>query len=262
MPEGDTVFRLARRLGATLDGSIVTRTQFRVPQHATASLDGATVLEHDTHGKHLLTRFSSGFTLHTHLKMSGSWTVTRGGRRLPGRVMPDVRVLFATDRGDTAHGLLLPVVDLVPTAAEATLIGHLGPDPLRADWDATEAAVRVAASPGRAVNAVLLDQTCIAGLGNLWTNELCFLRGLNPWRSVGDCNVAGLVALAARALRVSAHEPGHYQVTTGDTRRGRQHYVAGRAGRPCLRCGTIIRAVGERQGPGGRRTWWCPRCQP
>ena len=263
MPEGDSVYLLARRLRPVLDGRLVTRSELRVPRHATEDLTGRRLLEHDTHGKHLLTRFSGGLTLHTHLGMDGSWTVTRPGRRLPGRLMPDVRVLLGLDSGHTAHGLLLPVVDLVRTADERDVVGHLGPDPLRDDWDPDEAARRLGSDPERTLVAALLDQRLVAGWGNLWANELCFLRGHSPWTPVGDVDVPALVRLGARALRHSATAPGALQVTTGNLSRGEQHWVAGRQRRPCLRCGTTVRMVDEVPGdPERRRTWWCPRCQP
>jgi endonuclease-8 len=263
VPEGDSVYLLARRLERSLDGRTVVRSDLRVPRHATADLAGRTVLEHVTHGKHLLTRFSGDLTLHTHLRMDGSWSVTRPGRRLPRRVMPDVRVVLEVDTGHTAYGVLLPVVDLVRTRDEATVVGHLGPDPLRDDWDEEEAVRRLGADPARPLAAAILDQTLVAGWGNLWANELCFLRGHSPWTPVGEVDLAALVRLGARALRRSAKVPGAYQVTTGDTRRGEQHWVAGRARRPCLRCGTEVRVVDAvPNDPSRRRTWWCPTCQP
>lgn len=263
MPEGDSVYRLARRLDRDLRGRTVTRSDLRVPAHATADLTGRTVLEHDTHGKHLLTRFSDGLTLHTHLRMDGSWTVTGPGRQLPRRLMPDVRVVLGVDTGHTAYGVLLPVVDLLPTADEHAVVGHLGPDPLREDWDPDEAVRRLSADPDRTLVAALLDQTLVAGWGNLWADELAFLRGHSPWTRIGDVDVPALVRLGARALRHSALTPGAHQVTTGNTRRGEQHYVAGRAGRPCLRCGTTVRVVDAvPNDPERRRTWWCPTCQP
>lgn len=241
----------------------MTLGELRVPAHATADLAGRTVLGHDTHGKHLLTRFSDGLTLHTHLQMSGSWSMVRPGRRLPPAVWPDVRVRLVDQQGQTAYGIALPVVQLVRTADEYEVVGHLGPDPLRADWDAAEAVRRLCADPGRAVNAALLDQRLIAGLGNLWANELCFLVGAYPWRRVGDVDVPALVTLAAQTLRHSAHVPGAMQVTTGIRRRGEQHWVSGRAGRPCRRCATPIQVRAEVAGdPEQRRTWWCPHCQP
>jgi formamidopyrimidine-DNA glycosylase len=262
VPEGDTVYALARRLAAALNGRVLTRGELRVPAHATADLAGLTVLAHLTHGKHLLTRLSDDLTLHTHLRMSGSWTISPAGRWLPRTVMPDVRVLLRTD-GPAAYGVRLPVVELLRTRDETTAVGHLGPDPLRDDWDVAEAARRIEARPERPLVAALLDQRCVAGFGNLWANELCFLRGHSPWTPVRDVDVPALLELGARALRHSATVPGAMQVTTGVRRKGEQHWVAGRAGRPCLRCQTTIRVVAEvANDPEQRRTWWCPACQP
>jgi endonuclease-8 len=262
VPEGDTVYALARRLDAALGNRVLTHGELRVPAHATDDLAGLTVLGHDTHGKHLLTRLSDGLTLHTHLLMSGSWTVSAEGRWLPPNVMPDVRVVLRTD-GPAAYGVRLPIVELVRTKDEADVVGHLGPDPLRADWDLDEAARRVAAETARPLVAALLDQRCVAGFGNLWVNELAFLRGHSPWTPVQSVDVVALLELGARALRHSATVPGAMQVTTGNRRKGEQHWVAGRAGRPCLRCGTPVRVVAEvSNDPERRRTWWCPHCQP
>ncbi|RIX27699.1 DNA-formamidopyrimidine glycosylase family protein [Amnibacterium setariae] len=258
MPEGDSVFRLAARLRAALDDGVLASADLRVPRHATADLAGRRVLAHDTVGKHLLQRFEGGLTLHTHLRLDGSWTVTREGRAVPRRVQPDVRVRLTTTAGTTAWGIALPVVELVETRDEGAVVGFLGPDPLRADWDEAEAVRRVAADPARPVLEAIRDQRNLAGLGNLWVNEVCFLRGVHPDRPVREVALEPLVRLAARMLRHSATHPDAYQVTTGSKRRGESHWVVGRAGRPCLRCGTTV--VGRGEHPG--RTYWCPHCQP
>ena len=258
MPEGDSVFRLAARLREALDGAELASADLRVPRHATADLAGRIVLEHETHGKHLLQRLSGGLTLHTHLRMDGSWTVTRHGRVVPRWVQPDVRIRLTTTAGTTAWGIAVPIVELIETRDEAAAVGFLGPDPLRADWDEEEAVRRIAADPARPVLEAIRDQRNLAGLGNLWVNEVCFLRGAHPDRPVGEVDVPRLVALAARMLRHSATHPDAYQVTTGDRRRGETHWVVGRASRPCLRCGTRVAGRGAHPG----RTWWCPRCQP
>jgi formamidopyrimidine-DNA glycosylase len=224
MPEGDTVYALARRLDSALRDRVLTHGELRVPAHATADLAGLTVLEHLTHGKHLLTRLSNDLTLHTHLLMSGSWTVSDTGRWLPRAVMLDVRVVLRTD-GPAAYGVKIPIVELLRTWDEGDVVGHLGPDPLRDDWDIAEATRRLSEDPDRPLVAALLE-------------------------------------LGARALRHSATVPGAMQVTTGTRRRGEQHWVTGRAGRPCLRCGTTVRVVAEvSNDPERRRTWWCPNCQ-
>lgn len=263
MPEGDSVYRLRQRLDAATRGARVSDGELRSGHAAGTSLAGRTIESYATHGKHLLTRFDDGSTLHTHLRMQGSWTITRAGRSLPSTAREKARVRLRLGDGREVWGLDLPVVALVPTARERDVVGHLGPDPLREDWDAAEAVRRLSVRGDRPFVAALLDQTRIAGLGNLWVNELAFLRGIHPFAPIGTTDIDALVALAARCLRISATVPGMYQVTTGDRRKGSSHWVAGRAGRPCLRCGTRVRVRDEvANDPEQRRTWWCPRCQP
>lgn len=262
MAEGDSIWRLARRMDAHLAGGRVARSDIRVPRFATAELTGRQVLGTDTRGKHLLTRLSGGLTLHSHLRMSGSWVLLRAGRRLPRTATERMRLGFRLESGVGAAALDMPVLDLVATEHEATLVGHLGPDPLRDDWDEDAAVARLRRRPALAVKAALLDQRLVCGLGNLWANELCFLRGVYPGTALERVDIPPLVRLAARALRHSARSPGAYQVTTGDPRRDRRHWVIGRAGRPCLRCGTRIDARERDPVLGDRRTWWCPNCQP
>ena len=263
MPEGDSVFRLAARLRAASEGHVVADGELRSGSSAGQALTAARIDSYGTHGKNLLTRFDTGVTLHTHLRMQGSWTITARGRRVPSRIAHQVRVRLRLDDGRTLWGIDVPVVRLLPTSREGDVVGSLGPDPLRDDWDADEAVRRLERRPHRPLAAALLDQRNVAGFGNLWVNELAFLRGAHPLRPVGEVDIAALVAIGARALRLSATVAGMYQVTTGRAVKGESHWVAGRAGRPCLRCGTRVRVVAERvDDPERRRTWWCPRCQP
>ena len=262
MPEGDSVWRTGRRLNRGLTGRTILRSDFRVPQHATADLAGRTVLGTETHGKHLFTRFDHELTLHTHLRMDGEWTVLGAGKRLPGRISGDVRVVLETDER-LGVALRMPVVELMRTRDERRVTDSLGPDPLRGDWDAEEAVRRLGAEPERPIVAALLDQRLLAGLGNLWVNELLFVRGHSPWTAAGDVDLHRLVAMATRMLRQSIRVRGNGQVTTGDPRAGYEHWVYGRSGQPCRRCQTPVRYVGEVAGdPERRATWWCPHCQP
>jgi formamidopyrimidine-DNA glycosylase len=244
-------------------GHRLVRSDFRVPQHAAADLSGQEMGLTDTHGKHMLTRFDGGLTLHTHFRMDGSWTVLAPGRRLPPKLRQDIRVELHGEHGRTAYGLLVPVVELIRTSDEARVVGHLGPDPLREDWDAKEAVRRLGHDPARPVAAALLDQRLIAGLGNLWVNEICFLRGMSPGTPVGEVDLTRTVELGRRALRQSITVRGNGQVTTGNPRAGEEHWVYGRTGLACRRCGTRIRHAREIPGDSDRRaTWWCPTCQP
>ncbi|HSU03257.1 MAG TPA: DNA-formamidopyrimidine glycosylase family protein [Nocardioides sp.] len=268
MPEGDSVWKLARRLDRQLVGHTVQRSDFRTPRLATRDVAGRTIVGHDTHGKHLLTRLSAtatspAATLHSHLRMDGSWSTLAPGKRLPAKLQAHVRLVWALDDGRTVHGIRLHDLDLVPTDREADLVGHLGPDPLREDWDADEAVRRLARDPDVPLVSALLDQRSMAGLGNLWVNELAFLTGVSPWTPVGEVDLTRLVERAATMLRHSATVEGAYQVTTGSPVRGDDHWVTGRQRQGCRRCGGPISVTAEVPGDAAnRRTWWCPACQP
>ncbi|MBE1534920.1 Fpg/Nei family DNA glycosylase [Actinomadura algeriensis] len=260
MPEGDVVRLAARRLHEALAGRPLTRSDFRVPRLATVDLRGRTVLEAVSRGKHLLIRVEGGVTVHTHLLMEGRWRVRRAGP-----VPRDHRVRLVLANAEwQAVGSSLGLVELLRTADEADAVGHLGPDLLDPAWGsdlAAEAVARLAARPGRAVGEALLDQTRVAGIGNVYKAEVLFLRGVNPWTPIQDVpDMPGMVDLAHRLLDANKDRHGH--ITTGDLRRGREHWVYGRAGRPCRRCGTPIRRAEQASDVGDRVTFWCPRCQP
>jgi endonuclease-8 len=265
VPEGDTVWLHARRMDDALHGSTLVASDFRLPTLATADLTGWTVDEVASRGKHLLHRFvardDARWTLHSHLRMDGTWRIFAPGERWRGRPMHTVRVVLST-ADKVAVGFHLHDVALVPTAEESALVGHLGPDLLGADWDPAEAVRRLSETPDREIGTALLDQRNLAGIGNLYKAEVLFLRGIWPWRPVSDVpDLERLVSLAHRLH--SANRDRWPQITTGDTHRGRQQYVFERAGQPCLRCGTMVRRARQGDVPmEDRVTYWCPTCQP
>lgn len=259
MPEGDTIYLTAKRLHDALAGHQVVSSDFRLPQLATADISGSAVLEVLPRGKHILIRLDNGRTLHSHLRMDGSWQVYRAGQRwrVPAH---EIRIVLAT-RDRQAVGYRLHDVELIPTADEASLVGHLGPDLLGPDWDPTQVVHRLLARPEREIAPALLDQRNLAGIGNLYKNEVLFLRGVSPWTQVGEVgNLTPLVSLSRRLL--VANKDRWEQVTTGDRRPGHQHYVFERSGRPCRRCGTAIASAEQGEPPYQRLTYWCPSCQP
>lgn len=258
MPEGDAVHRTAARLRSALDGRVLTRSDFRVPRHATADLTGREVLTTLSRGKHLLTRVEGGLTVHTHLRMDGSWRIVGPGARVPPG--DQVRLILA-NRDCTALGRKLGMVDLVRTEDEARLVGHLGPDLLGPDWDPDEAVRRLREEPGRTIGEALLDQRNLAGIGTIYRAETLFLRGIWPWRKVGEIeDLGGLVSLAQRLLAANLEHTG--TVTTGDRRPANATWVYGRAGRPCRRCGTRISRGEMGSQPQERLILWCAGCQP
>lgn len=259
MPEGDVVWRAARRLHAALGGAALTVTDFRVPRLATTSLTGRRVREVVPRGKHLLARLEGDLTLHTHLRMDGEWRLYQPGSRWRGP-RSEIRAVLGTEAW-RAVGYRLPVLELLRTAEETTAVGHLGPDLLGPDWDEAEAVRRLLDEPDRAVGDALLDQRNLAGIGNLYKCEVLFLRGVRPWCPVADAgDLPQLVRLARRLLEANKDRPG--QVTTGLARPGADTWVYGRAGRSCLRCGARIQRDDQAGGPQARVTFWCPHCQP
>ncbi|MDP2775794.1 MAG: DNA-formamidopyrimidine glycosylase family protein [Nocardioides sp.] len=260
MPEGDTVFRAARMLDRALAGETLLRTDFRVPQLATSDLAGATVSGTVSRGKHLLTRMvrdDERWTLHTHLKMEGAWRTHRPGQRW-ARPAHQARVVLETAT-TTAVGFSLGIVELLPTTDEHTVVGHLGPDLLGPDWDEQEAQRRLLADPHRAIGEALLDQTCLAGIGNMYQAELCFVSGVHPRTPVGAVGALPRVLRRAKQmLELNARRAT--QSTTGDLREPMWVYRRDRA--PCRRCSTPI-AVDQLGPPGRERaSYWCPSCQP
>jgi endonuclease VIII len=257
VPEGDTVWLAAKRMHEALADQVLTRSDFRVPQLATVDLSGQTVLAVVPRGKHMLTRLSSGLTLHTHFRMDGSWHLYRPGDRWQGGPAWQVRVVLE-NRQWQAVGYRLPVVELVED--EAAAVGHLGPDVLADDWDLDRAVANLRAQPDREIGMALLDQRLLAGLGNLYRTEVLFLRGLTPWVRVAD--VPDLPALVEKGRRLMLANRGHWeQATTGSLRHGEHHWVFERGGRPCRRCGARILVAEQGDPPYARLSYWCPRCQ-
>ena len=262
MPEGDTVYLAARRLHDALAGRVLARTDFRVPQLATTNLTDRVVHEVVSRGKHLLMRIDDDLTLHTHVRMDGSWRLFRHGSRWTGGPEHQVRLVLENDEWQ-AVGYRMPVVELLARSAESDVVGHLGPDLLGPDWDEQEAVRRLAAAPDREIGPALLDQRNLAGIGNLYKNEVLFLSGVAPWTRVGDISdLVGVVHRAHRLLR--ANKDHFHQSTTGSLHRGEEHWVFERTNRPCRRCGSPIRSAMqvEPAAPTHERlSYWCPHCQ-
>ena len=271
MPEGDTLYRIADGLRPYLAGRVVTAARARMPGPQVQRIIGREITEVTTLGKNLLIRFDGGLELRTHLRMNGTWHRYRPGepwRRSPGRA-----VLVLEVPGAVAVCFDAPTVELFETRAEALhpSLGRLGPDLLSPDFDADEAR-RCLRAPERAsmeIGPALLDQRALAGIGNVVKSEALYIEKVDPFAKVEDLDDATLNRLidtARRILRESAARGrGPERVTTVDpvTRRPLAPgslWVYRRGGRPCKRCGTLIKSA--RQGTGiPRSTYWCPRCQ-
>ena len=253
MPEGDSVWRVARRLHHAFVGSALVRSDLRWPSLATADLRGATTLEVVSRGKHILHRFDNGMTLHSHLRKDGSWRMSATTSPPSPYAAHSVRAVLSTVQW-TAVGNALGMLDVVRTREERRFVGQLGPDPLGPDWNPAEAARRISASPDT-LGAALLDQNNLAGLGTVWTAESLFAQGLNPWRPASTVPFPDLVALADRAHQL-------LNASIRERRSSRRPPTAYRQlHQPCTRCGTSIEAGTVGAGPLARTLIYCPCCQ-
>jgi endonuclease-8 len=253
MPEGDTIHYVAKRIRAILEGQVPDAIATPHPRFGRdrwpERLAGRAVRSVDAHGKHLFLRFEGDLVIHSHLRMTGSWRV------LERRPRPRDAWLVLRRGEHEVVQLRGPVLELMTEARvrlDQRLVG-LGPDILAPEFDERRFLRLLREDdPTRPIGDALLDQRTIAGIGNLWKVEGCFEARVDPWRpagSVSDAEALAIVAACRPRMQQSA--------TDGDQRRHRR--IHGRAGRPCPRCGALIRSRG--QGEGNRTTYWCPECQ-
>jgi endonuclease-8 len=276
MPEGDTIFRTARGLGRALAGKPVTVFRSTYPMLTRFNDDtpivGQNVESVEARGKWLLIHFSGGGTLATHMLMSGSWHIYRHGERWQ---QPRFNMRIVIENSDfVAVGFKVPVAEM-HTAQSLERERRIPPpkiDVLRPDFDAERVVERICAHGDEEIGDVLLHQEVLAGVGNVFKSEVCFVTGINPF-----CKVSWLdhdqvrAAVAAAQKLVGANVlvdsgdtivtyGGRHRRTTHETDPGASLWVYGRHGEPCRRCGERVRR--RIQGPDARVTFWCQHCQP
>src|SRR4051812_23470720 len=249
VPEGDTIHRSAQRLRAVLEGQSLVRLDAPRARPGRRPAPGTRIESVDAIGKHMVIRFADRTTLRTHMRMTGSWHVYRTGEKWK-KPAHFARAVVEVD-GWIAVCFNAPVVELETEPISDRNVGHLGPDLSRADItaaDIEDAAVRLVGQ--REIGALLLDQRVAAGIGNIFKSETLFACGVDPFLTGDDLDHDRKVALLAMASKL-------LQASIADAPRPRNVY--GRAGQPCKRCGTPIKA--RRQGEQARTTYWCPSCQ-
>lgn len=269
MPEGDSLFRQAALLREALAGQTLLSTDFRVPAFATADFAGHTVTEVQARGKHLLITIGAA-VVHSHLKMEGVWHLyTSGTDQAPPRWRRPVhtaRCILTTEHHQ-AVGFSLGELHIFTAQEAANHLAHLGPDLLGEDWDLQEARRRLHAQPDRAVGVALLDQRNLAGVGNVYRSEICFLAGVHPDTPVADvADLDRVLQLARRLLEVNRLRSR--RCTTGSPESPPEYWVYGRGGKLCMRCkGRIMRSHSGEQAQRNaahedRVVYFCPTCQP
>jgi endonuclease-8 len=276
MPEGDTIFRTARALGRALVGRSITGFRSTYPLLTRFDDDtpliGQLVERVESRGKWLLIHFSGGGTLATHMLMSGSWHIYRPGERWQ---QPRANMRIVIENSEyIAVGFRVPVAEMhtALSLARNRKIPRSEMDVLSEAFDADAAARRLLAHGDEEIGDVLLHQEVMAGVGNVFKSEVCFVTWMNPFCKVAALTAEqadGLIAAARRLLTANVLEDsgdsivtygGRKRRTTHESDPGESLWVYGRKGEPCRRCGELIRR--RLQGPDARVTFWCPRCQP
>ena len=269
MPEGDSVYREAALLHEALAGRPLLSTDFRVPAFATADFAGHTVDRAQARGKHLLIHIGDA-VVHSHLKMEGVWHLYPRG---PGQSGPRWRRPAHTARSvlTTEHhqavGFSLGELHLFTEREALDHLAHLGPDLLGEDWDPAAAEHRLRSQPDRAIGVALLDQRNLAGVGNVYRSEICFLAGVHPDTPVDAVpDLSRIIDLAHRLLQINKLRSR--RSTIGTPSAAVQYWTYGRGGKLCMRCQSRIARShsGEesqrKAAQEDRVIYVCPSCQP
>jgi endonuclease-8 len=275
MPEGDTIFRTAASLDRALAGQTVSGFETALAPLATVDratpIAGRTIDRCTAVGKHVLLHFSGNLALRTHMRMSGSWHLYRPGEPWR-RSRQAMRVRIDTEPW-VAVAFDVHVAEFLPSerALRSRALSRLGPDLLSPTLDRAAAAIRIAHAGARPIADVLLDQTVVAGIGNVFKSEVLFDCGVHPDRpaaSLGPDVIARLVdrAVALLGLNTGPGSGGEIVThrglrrTTGRASPADNLWVYGRVGKPCRRCGARVQSL--KRLPDARATYWCPVCQP
>nr|WP_239536859.1 DNA-formamidopyrimidine glycosylase family protein [Arthrobacter roseus] len=250
-------------MDAVLAGKVLIRCDVRVPKYATVDLSGLIVENVASRGKHLLIRIGdpeNGSIIHSHLKMEGTWHVYGRGERWR-RPTHKARCVLEVDSA-VVVGFELGILEVLSRRNEDDAVGYLGPDVLGPGWDEAEALRRLRSHPEEPVGVALLDQRNLAGLGNIYRCEVCFLARVNPFTPMADVpNLERIVTLSKALLEANKDRSNRSTTGTAVGRHGDRFWVYGR--NRCLRCRTAV--VKDMLGANElalRDVYYCPNCQP
>jgi endonuclease-8 len=270
VPEGDLIWRTARTLQRAIGGRVVTRFETVLVKLARVDEDtpvaGRTVESVKAEGKWLVMRFSGGLILLTHMLMSGSWHIYRPGERWQ-RPRGDMRIVIETAEW-VAVAFRVPVAEFhtEESLARRETFRSLGPRILDNDFDAAQAIANLRTEPEMEIASALMKQRLLAGIGNIFKSEVCFVARVNPFRlvkSLSDEEMGRLIAAATKLLRSNIRETSGGQIVTHSGLRQNKPedgwWVYHRTGQPCRKCGTAIER--RRHASDALSSFWCPVCQ-
>lgn len=268
MPEGDTLFIAAKKLGAILTGRVITRFASPLPELKEQGVEGQTVTDVRAHGKHVIIELSDGRALLSFLRMQGKWSAFEKSRMRPRLLAKTAREPAWDDEETTLIIETETTVAVLTRAALAKLgplskiearLSGLGPDLLSPDYDQAEVLVRLHDTPDLTIAEALLRQSIVAGIGNVYKSEVLFLEKVSPFARVASLDDPTLERILKRARDLMRRNLKGPRRTTFGTFAGQSFFVYERSGQHCLKCDAKIGM--RRQGTLQRSTYFCPECQ-
>ncbi len=267
MPEGNEVHRFAEVQAKVFVGKTVHVDSPNGRFADAGLLDGRKLKRIEAVGKHLGYVFGKDLTLHVHMGRFGDFT--EGVLPLP-EVKGVLRLrMWTGGQGKTGDWLELRGATDVSVFSDEkwrALLARLGPDPSRKGSDPTPAWA-VILERKTPIGALLMDQSVIAGIGNIYRAELLYRARINPHRPGNEVELKALAGIWKDAVMLMPQGMVDRRIVTtrakdrphprGTAQDSEVHYVYHRTGKPCWVCGTKI----ERGEMAGRTVYWCPQCQ-
>ncbi len=257
MPEGDTIYRTALQLRAMLVQQAVRATSDVADVRP---ISGSSVDSVKAKGKHLLIHFDSGFTIHTHLGMTGSWHTYQPDERWR-KPRSQSAIALQTTSGNVAVCFHPKTFELLSEDGlrRHPWLNRLGPDLLDSGVDFELIVSNFRRQPDLHLGVAVMDQRLLMGIGNVYKSELLFLEKLNPFLTIQCYSDEQLLQMLRRGQRLMRANLDGGPRRTRMGRDGSRTWVYGRGGKPCLKCSDLIQM--QRQGDLGRSTYWCLNCQ-
>jgi len=259
MPEGDTLFRTAHTLRLAIKDRVVTGFRSSLVEFREVELVGRTVTDVEARGKNLLVHFDDGRAIYTHLRMEGSWHIYKPG--VPWK-KPERQAKVVIETAEyIAICFNAPTVELLTEAGirRHRVLEKLGPDLLKDDFSWDETLRRLREQQDNPIGVAVMRQNILAGIGNVYKSEVLFLCKVDPFVPVADYSDHDLKVIVQKARELLKQNLQGKPRTTRHALDGGRMWAYGRSGKPCRKCGTMIKM--RRQGIEARSTYWCPSCQ-
>ncbi len=265
MPEGDTIYRSARRLRQVMVGTVVEAASDNGRFFSSEALVGGRFEAVESRGKHLLMHLDDGRVVHSHMGMTGSWhvyAINEPWQKSPRGAGLALELCGELDRRAVVACFWPKSLELLSSNQfrRHPFLHRLGPDLLGPSVELDAVLARFRIHDATTIGEAVMNQTIVSGIGNVYKSETLFLTQTSPFDRVGELSDAEILRITQQAQQLMRQNHEGYPRRTRRRGDGQRLWVYGRRGELCFRCGSKLRM--QRQGDLGRSTYWCPECQP